>query len=103
MHEPLGHKAQSIGLCICIAQALEDALKDKKLCGVVHPYVADALLNRLRNKPNETFEFDGDISGNSIDENISVVDSNSWGSSSSTTVQSGTLRSRSTRMRLMQR
>ncbi|CDJ42159.1 hypothetical protein, conserved [Eimeria tenella] len=39
-------------------EALEDALKDKKLCGVVHPYVADALLNRLRNKPNETFEFD---------------------------------------------
>lgn len=71
MHEPLDHKAQSMGLCICIAQALEDALKDKKLCGVVHPYVADALLNRLRNKPNETFEFDGDISDNSIDGSIS--------------------------------
>ncbi|CDJ58301.1 hypothetical protein, conserved [Eimeria maxima] len=39
-------------------QALADAIKEKKLCGVVHPYVADALYNRLNNKPNETFEYD---------------------------------------------
>ncbi|XP_026192198.1 uncharacterized protein LOC34621058 [Cyclospora cayetanensis] len=39
-------------------EALEDGLKDKKLCGIVHPYVADALLNRLYKIPNETFEVD---------------------------------------------
>ncbi|CDJ51966.1 hypothetical protein, conserved [Eimeria brunetti] len=39
-------------------EALADALKGKKLCGVVHPYIADALYNRLNNKPNETFEYD---------------------------------------------
>ncbi|KAL8272043.1 hypothetical protein Esti_004030 [Eimeria stiedai] len=37
--------------------ALEDAVTDKKLCGIVHPYVADALANRLKSRSNHTFDF----------------------------------------------
>ncbi|KAL8449526.1 hypothetical protein Emed_003058 [Eimeria media] len=39
--------------------ALADAVTDKKLFGIVHPYVADALANRLQNRSNDTFHFSG--------------------------------------------
>lgn len=47
------------GSIIFLFQALHDAVRDKKLCGVIHPYIADAIISKLNNRPIGIFDLEG--------------------------------------------